>query len=140
MIRGLSGSGKSSLALGLIDDPQSLARLVGDDRILLTSTADGLVARPPVAIAGLLELRGVGLLRPPCQPEARIALVVDLLPLEECIRFPDENGRNARVMDRSVPRLTLPIGAGDGVLRVRLALREWVNRERSEIPGQRTNT
>jgi len=75
LIVGPSGSGKSSLALRLM----SLgARLVADDRTAVSRQGDTLVAECPPAGRGLIEARGVGLLRAdPCDA-ADLALVVDL--------------------------------------------------------------
>jgi HPr kinase/phosphorylase len=75
LILGASGSGKSALALALIGRG---AALVADDRVVLEARGGALVARPPEAIAGLIEARGVGLLRLPWVPEAAVALAVDL--------------------------------------------------------------
>jgi serine kinase of HPr protein (carbohydrate metabolism regulator) len=76
LIEGAPGSGKSSLALALIDRG---AVLVGDDGVLLDPRGDGLWAAPHPRIAGLLELRNVGLLHYPCTV-ARLALVLRLDP------------------------------------------------------------
>ena len=126
LIRGSSGSGKSALALALIDDPRLDARLIGDDRLILSDGENGVVARPPEAIAGLIEVRGVGIVTLPYVAEASIALVVDLLPAAECPRHPDEAERTTLLLGRPVPRLALPIGANDGPLRVRMALQAWI--------------
>ncbi len=90
MLRGPSGSGKSDLALRLIDGG---AVLVADDQVQL-SKGDGedggrLIARSPAAIAGLLEVRGIGLLPAPSQPSAPVGLVVDLKPGGEIDRMPE---------------------------------------------------
>jgi HPr kinase/phosphorylase len=75
LILGRSGAGKSALALRLI---ALGARLVADDRTALTAHAGRLTATCPAAIKGLIEARGIGLLRAPTLDEAEIALVVDL--------------------------------------------------------------
>ena len=89
MFRGPSGSGKSDLALRLIDNG---ALLVADDQVQL-STAGGdtgrLIASAPAAIAGFLEIRGLGPMPVPCLASAPLALVVDLKPGEEIDRMPD---------------------------------------------------
>lgn len=74
LIRGPSGSGKSALALALIARG---ARLVSDDR---TEIRPGLPPRlaPPDALAGLIEARGIGLIRLTWQSEVPVALIVDL--------------------------------------------------------------
>ncbi len=80
LILGPSGSGKSSLALDLMGLG---ADLVADDAVLVAADADGHPAmRAPDAIRGLIEARGVGLLRAEVLDEARVALVVDLGRLE----------------------------------------------------------
>lgn len=75
MILGTSGSGKSGLALALIGRG---GQLVADDRVVLARRQKALVASAPPAIAGLIEARGLGLLRVPAIPEAPLALAVDL--------------------------------------------------------------
>lgn len=74
LIEGAPGTGKSSLALALIDRG---AVLVGDDGVLLEQRDGHLWALPHPNISGLLELRNVGLLTYPCAP-ARLALVLRL--------------------------------------------------------------
>ena len=86
LILGRSGAGKSALALQLMAYG---ADLVADDRTELHAEGDVLTARPPAAIAGLIEARGLGLLRTPFVPQAEIALVVDL-DQTESDRLPPE--------------------------------------------------
>ena len=76
LIEGPPGSGKSSLALALIDRG---ATLVGDDGVLLEQHDGRLWALPPPNIAGLLEIRNVGLATLPAEP-APVALVLRLDP------------------------------------------------------------
>lgn len=75
LIIGPSGAGKSGLALKLI---ALGARLVADDQTLLWADGARLMARAPETIAGLIEARGIGLLRLPHQSVAEVTLVVDL--------------------------------------------------------------
>ena len=75
LIMGDSGSGKSDLALRLIDEG---ARLVADDRCELFIAGGKLWARAPAAIAGLLEMRGIGIIALPHAARARIAMAVRL--------------------------------------------------------------
>lgn len=74
LIQGPPGSGKSSLALTLIDRG---AVLVGDDGVMLERKGDALWALPPPNIAGMLEIRGVGIATVPAAP-APVALVLAL--------------------------------------------------------------
>lgn len=75
LLLGASGSGKSDLALRLIDGG---FRLVADDQVLIAADKGGLVARAPQPIAGLLEVRGVGLVRIEPLAAARLCLAVRL--------------------------------------------------------------
>lgn len=75
LIEGVPGSGKSSLALALIDRG---AGLIGDDGVSLWAEGGRLIAGPPPHIAGLIEVRGVGLLGLPVAPPAPVALVISL--------------------------------------------------------------
>ena len=75
LIEGPPGSGKSSLALALVDRG---AGLIGDDAVTLTRDGDALIASPPPNIAGMLEVRGVGLVRLPVASPAPVALILTL--------------------------------------------------------------
>ena len=75
LIEGAPGSGKSSLALALIDRG---AQLVGDDGVTLTVEDGVVMAAPPPHTAGLLEVRNVGLLPFPALARAPVALVLRL--------------------------------------------------------------
>jgi HPr kinase/phosphorylase len=75
LIVGASGAGKSGLALRLMSRG---ARLVADDRVLVARHGASLVASAPAALRGLIEARGVGLLRAEPIEAAALALVVDL--------------------------------------------------------------
>lgn len=75
LILGASGRGKSGLALHLI---ALGAELVADDRVILTQTKDAILCAPPVAISGLIEARGVGMLNAPAAGQTPLQLVVDM--------------------------------------------------------------
>lgn len=81
LIRGASGAGKSTLALGLIlDAPRVLppAELVADDRVHLTVEGGALIARPSPRLAGLIEVRGLGIRRLEYRSFVAVRLLVDL--------------------------------------------------------------
>src|SRR5262245_25310221 len=82
LIRGPSGSGKSRLALALIEGAQAgrfpFARLVADDRVRLDPANGRLIVRAVAELAGLIEVRGLGLRRLPCEAAAVVGRVVDL--------------------------------------------------------------
>lgn len=79
LIRGASGTGKSTLALGLMAHG---ADLVGDDRVLLRVGPQGLTARAVPTIEGLIEARGIGILRATPAGEVPVVAVVDLDEIE----------------------------------------------------------
>jgi serine kinase of HPr protein (carbohydrate metabolism regulator) len=100
LIAGRSGSGKSDLALRLIDRG---AELVSDDYTQVRSVAGRLVARAPAAIAGRMEIRGVGLVEVAATAEAPVCLLVDLDAAPE--RLPEP--ANRRVAGQDVPTIAL---------------------------------
>lgn len=86
LLRGPSGSGKSDLALRLIEDG---AALVADDQIDLTARGDRLIASAPAAIRGMLEVRGLGILRVDPLDSVELSIVIDLVAPEEVPRMPE---------------------------------------------------
>jgi serine kinase of HPr protein (carbohydrate metabolism regulator) len=112
LIRGPSGSGKSRLALQLIEAARSgslaFARLVGDDRVHLRAAGERLLVRSVEALGGLVEVRGVGLLRLPHERSAVVCLVVDLGADTE--RLPDAQQRQVVIEGISLPRLAVADG------------------------------
>src|SRR5687768_6104701 len=79
-------SGKSDLALRLIDDG---ARLVSDDRLAVERHGGLLIGRAPDAIAGLIEVRGLGIMRIDHCASSRLGLVVALGGAESPPRLPE---------------------------------------------------
>jgi HPr kinase/phosphorylase len=75
LILGASGAGKSALALRLIGRG---AALVADDRVIVARRGAALIATAPATLKGMIEARGLGILRAPAVPEAPISLAVDL--------------------------------------------------------------
>jgi serine kinase of HPr protein (carbohydrate metabolism regulator) len=120
LIRGRSGSGKSSLLLALLSSPDAI--LVADDRAHLSLSNGRVIATVPESIAGQMEVRGVGIVRRQFVSSAPVDLVVDLLPLEECPRMPFGDEAWERLLGVAVPRICVAIGAHDGEARVRAAL------------------
>jgi len=111
LIRGPAGSGKSRLALALIEAAGTgrlpFTRLVADDRIQLEVCHGRLVARAPQALAGLIEIRGLGIRRVPHEALAVIGLVVDLAaPDAERLPAP----RETVITGFGLPRLAVASG------------------------------
>jgi HPr kinase/phosphorylase len=114
LIRGPAGSGKSRLALDLIQAGQTgslaFARLVADDRVLLTVSHARLLARPPEALAGLIEVRGLGIRCLDYEPVAVVGLVIDLAA-SGAPRLPEPDDQQAEISGIKLPRLAMAEGA-----------------------------
>ena len=119
LIEGPPGSGKSSLALALIDRG---AVLVGDDGVSLTARGGRLYASPPPNIAGLLEVRNLGLLDFPTTHKIPVALVIRLDPAAE--RF-IETPEQAQLNGIDFPLVRLWPGGATLALKAELALERY---------------
>ncbi len=118
LILGPSGSGKSDLALRLIDRG---AVLVSDDRCIVAAREDATVAvSPPATIAGKIEVRGIGIMTMDNLDNAPLALVVALE--NDPPRMPDE-GDTVEIARCRVPRLRTDAGQASAPIKVALALR-----------------
>jgi serine kinase of HPr protein (carbohydrate metabolism regulator) len=120
LLRGASGAGKSDLALRLIE---AGARLVADDQTELVRRGNSVVASAPARIAGLIEARGVGILklaRDQVVARAPVALLVDLAPPERIERLPES--ARARLLGVDLPALTLAPFEASAPAKLRLAL------------------
>lgn len=122
LIRGPSGCGKSRLALELIQAARSgalrFARLVGDDRVHVEAAHGRLLVRPAATLAGLIEVRGVGIIKLPHEPSAVVGLVADLAADTE--RLPDAPQQRTELEGIALPRLA--VAAGEPALPAVLAL------------------
>jgi HPr kinase/phosphorylase len=114
LIRGPAGSGKSRLALALIQAAGSaalpFARLVADDRCHVEAHHGRLLVRPAAELAGLIEVRGVGIRRLPYEPSAVLASIVDLAA-SNAARMPEDAEQRAVLAGVTLPRLAVPAGA-----------------------------
>jgi serine kinase of HPr protein (carbohydrate metabolism regulator) len=116
LLRGPSGSGKSDLALRLIDRG---ARLVADDRVVLEAGAGGVVASAPPALAGMLEVRGLGLTRVPSVARAHVGLVIDLVAAVDVERLPEP--ARCELLGTTIPCIRVDPFAASACAKVRLA-------------------
>jgi len=113
LIRGPSGAGKSRLAFDLIlagragQIPEAV--LVGDDRVHLDTHDGQLVVRPVRQLAGLIEIRGLGIRRCDFVPEALVGLVVDL-SAPDAERLPPPEALRTEILGILIPRI--PAGVG----------------------------
>lgn len=94
LLRGPSGAGKSDLALRCLAlSPQGpwggSFDLVADDQVLVRKAGPHLELAPPERLAGLLEVRGLGIVRLTHRAPVALALLVDLVKPAEIDRFPD---------------------------------------------------
>jgi serine kinase of HPr protein (carbohydrate metabolism regulator) len=112
LIRGPSGTGKSSLAweLILISGTGTLpfARLIGDDRVHVETAGGRLLVRPAAKLAGLIEIHGLGIRLLPHEPLAVVGLVVDLAAA--AARLPAPESTETAISGIVLPRLTVAAG------------------------------
>lgn len=116
LLLGKSGRGKSDLALQMIDQG---AILVADDQISIRREGDRLIAKAPARLAGLLEVRGLGVVRQPYM-ESPLDLVVDLDLDEEETRVPDPLSVSWHGLD--LPKIRIQAKAASAVAKIRFAL------------------
>jgi HPr kinase/phosphorylase len=113
LIRGPSGAGKSRLAFDLILAGRSgqlpAAILVGDDRVRLDTVGRELWVRPVEELAGLIEIRGLGIRRLDFVTEAIVGLVVDLAAID-AERLPSSEALQISVSGVSLPRIPIDKG------------------------------
>ncbi|MFM5948736.1 MAG: HPr kinase/phosphorylase [Novosphingobium sp.] len=119
LIEGAPGSGKSSLALALIDRG---ATLIGDDGVQLEATGNRLLASPSPNIAGLLEVRNLGLLKYPTTSEVPVALVLRFDP--DAPRFV-ETAEHYALAEVTIPLIRLWPGGEALALKAELALERF---------------
>ena len=112
LIRGAAGSGKSRLALAIIDAAQTgllpFARLVGDDRVHLSACHGRLLVAPAEALVGCIEVRGLGIRRLEHEPAAVVGHVVDLAAAD-AERLPAAG--DCEICGVRLPRLAVTAGA-----------------------------
>ncbi len=110
LIRGPAGAGKSSLAWDLLraaaQGALPFARLVADDRAHVEAYGGRLLVRPAPALAGLIEIRGLGIRRIAFEPVAEVGLVIDLAAADAA-RHPAPGADRTIVEGLSLPRLSV---------------------------------
>jgi len=116
LITGPSGSGKSDLALRLIDRGFIL---VGDDQTIVRRDGERLVASAPGRIAGKLEVRGIGIIEMETAGDVPVALLVELT--SEIERLPEDNHTSA-ILGVSLPLVSIDAQAASAPAKVALAL------------------
>jgi HPr kinase/phosphorylase len=114
LIQGSPGSGKSSLALQLIDQNgyglgSELLRpqLVADDQVTILVSPDRIELSPPKTLAGLIEIRGHGIVKAPYREKATLKLIVQLQDASQLERLPEEHQRSMEFHSFLIPVLRL---------------------------------
>ncbi len=133
LLRGPSGTGKSDLALRLMDGG---ARLVADDQTQLSVKDGGLVASAPATIAGRMEVRGLGVAEVPRLSEAPVCLVVDLVPGDAIDRLPEPG--TCELLGITLPLLRLDPFEASAPAKLRLALTARLADAGADGDGSRT--
>ncbi|WP_114228298.1 MULTISPECIES: HPr kinase/phosphorylase [Sphingomonas] len=116
LICGPSGSGKSDLALRLIDRGW---RLVSDDQTIVHRVGETLRASAPATIAGKLEIRGLGIVTLAHDDDVPVALTVELT--NEIERMPDD-ARERRIVGVTVPLISVDAKTASAATKVAFAL------------------
>jgi serine kinase of HPr protein (carbohydrate metabolism regulator) len=129
LILGEPGSGKSDLTLRLIDAAgvglgrrPVKATLVSDDQVLVRARAGKLYASPPKSIAGLLEIRGAGIVRVAFRKSVPLALAVRLASAAEIERLPGIEKSRFEIADLSLPVIEIDPAAASAPARLRAAI------------------
>jgi len=116
LITGPSGSGKSDLALRLLDRGFTL---VSDDQTIVRKDGDRLVASAPPTIAGKIEIRGIGIVEVERVDNVPVALLVELT--SDIQRLPDDS-RERPVLGVKLPLISIDAMAASAPSKVAIAL------------------
>jgi serine kinase of HPr protein (carbohydrate metabolism regulator) len=116
LISGPSGSGKSDLALRLLDRGFSL---VSDDRTIVRKEGTKLVASAPATIKGKLEIRGVGIVDMDSVSDIPVALVIELT--SDIQRIPDDS-RERLILGTAIPLISVDAMTASAASKVAVAL------------------
>ncbi len=117
LLRGPSGSGKSDLALRLINEG---AVLIADDRTALTQRDGAVVAQCPASIAGKLEVRGIGIVDVPYIEEAALSVIVDLVDPDQVERLPVQ--RTEELLDCRISSILLAPFEASATAKIKMAI------------------
>ncbi|MGH6906590.1 MAG: HPr kinase/phosphorylase [Aestuariivirga sp.] len=129
LLLGPSGSGKSDLTLRLIDQPGcgvtgvlKRAQLVADDQVIVRLVAGRLIASAPPAIAGLIEIRGLGIAGLPYRREVALAIAVRLRAQPAIERLPDLEKNRYEIFGKPLPVLEIDAASASAPARIRAAV------------------
>lgn len=126
LIRGQPGSGKSDIALQLIDGQghglgnKSLrAKLVADDQVILERIKGDIILTAPAILRGKLEIRGLGIVVAPHKPKAKLIGVVDFKSRAEIERMPQPEDMHVEILNLAFPRCYIDLTAPSAAARIR---------------------
>jgi HPr kinase/phosphorylase len=122
LLRGPPGAGKSDLALRLIDGG---ACLVADDQTELRRAELRVWVSAPAALAGLIEVRGIGILRVDALIEAPLVMCVDLVLSDEIERLPQR--RFANLLGLEIPLIAVSAFEASAAAKLRFAHRVFLD-------------
>lgn len=125
LLRGESGSGKSDLALRFLALPNDGALhplLVADDQVFAEAQDGVVTVSAPETLAGLMEVRGLGILEMPSIPAARLVLVCDLVAADQVPRLPPDPWDRTAVAGVDVASLKLSPFEASAPLKLKMAL------------------
>jgi len=132
LLRGPPGAGKSDLALRALAAPpgrfsEAAFELVGDDQVFVRRAGGRLIVNAHPRLAGLIEVRGLGILPVPYRAEAELVLVTDLVAGGDVERLPDP-WPVTDVLGVPVPVMRLAPFEASAPLKLALALTQqpWV--------------
>lgn len=130
LLFGPSGCGKSDLALRMIDEG---ANLIADDQVALSLDGNHVIADVPATIAGLIEVRGVGIIRIPFAAAVPLALAVELREGGESERLPEL--ATVSYFDHVFPKITLDPFTVSATAKIRFIMRHAIHRAGTESRG-----
>lgn len=136
LLRGPSNSGKSSIALRLIDEAeQSRAdcHLIADDQVVLVSNDNRLLASAPDNLFGKIEIRGIGIININARRECAIDLVVDLVPHQSLARMPDEKLDYETIAGVKIRRIHIAERNPDAATIIRMILQTFPEDEKPPL-------
>lgn len=119
LLLGRPGAGKSDLALRLIDEG---GVLVADDQVQVALREKSLIASAPPTLAGLLEIRGIGIVRMTAKPEVALGVAIQLETQGLIERLPEQETHD--ILGVQLPLYRIDPAAASATARVRMALRE----------------
>ena len=125
LLRGGSGSGKSDLALRFLALPEEdglRSRLVADDQVWIEARDQGVIVTTPKALAGLIEVRGLGIKRVPFLGTAQLVLICDLLAADRVPRMPPDPWERTVLAGVEIPTLKFSPFEASAPLKLRMAL------------------